>query len=201
MVEQATQLPLIEQVDVGYSGVHWDVNSGGEAEAFRTAMRRMVGGVTVITTLHDREPWGMTVSAFTPVCMDPPTLLVCVNNRTTTASDISRGGRFAVNLLSQAQLYLSQLCSRAGEDKFIGDYVVPPSSLPERVMMPVLRDSVVTFDCRATDILSVGSHLVVISAIEAILAPQSLPPLLYGEGRYLHGVAIGELATRREIRA
>ena len=86
--------------------VHWDVNSGGEAEAFRTAMRRIVGGVTVITTLHDREPWGMTVSAFTPVCIDPPTLLVCVNNRTTTASDISRGGRFAVNLLSQAQLYL-----------------------------------------------------------------------------------------------
>ena len=43
MVEQATQLPLLEQVTVGYSGVHWDVNSGGEAEAFRTAMRRIVG--------------------------------------------------------------------------------------------------------------------------------------------------------------
>jgi flavin reductase (DIM6/NTAB) family NADH-FMN oxidoreductase RutF len=124
-----------------------------------------------------------------------------VNNRTTTASDISRGGRFAVNLLSQAQLHLSQLCSRAGEDKFIGDYVVPSSGLPERVMMPVLRDSIVTFDCRSTDILPVGSHLVVISAIEAILAPQCLPPLLYGEGRYLHGVAIGESATSREIRA
>ncbi len=198
MIEQATQPAQEDDLDFGSSGIFWDVNSGAESEAFRTAMRRVVGGVTVITTRHKGQPWGMTVSAFTPVCMEPPTLLICVNNRTITASDISREGRFAVNLLSQAQLYLSQLCSRAGGDKYIDEYVVSSGDLPGRVVMPVLRDSIVTFDCEATDIMSVGSHLVVISAIKAILAPRSLPPLLYGEGRYLHGVAIGETATTRE---
>lgn len=201
MHKQVEQAPQEESVDSTSSNASWDVNSGAETEAFRTAMRRVVSGVTVITTRHDSQPWGMTVSAFTPVCMEPPMLLVCVNNRTITASDISRDGRFAVNLLSQAQLYLSQLCSRAGEDKYIHEYVVQRADLPERVVMPVLRDSIVTFDCKATDILSVGSHLVVISAIEAILAPRSLPPLLYGEGRYLHGVAIGEATSRRERNA
>ena len=172
------------------SGASWVVNSGSEADAFRLAMRRVVGGVTVITTRHADQPWGMTVSAFTPVCMEPPTLLICVNNRTVTASDISRDGLFAVNLLSQAQLHLSQLCARSGKDKYLTDHIVPPAELPDRVLMPVLRNSIVTFDCKTIEIRPVGSHLVVIASIEAVLAPEARTPLLYGEGRYLHGVAI-----------
>jgi flavin reductase (DIM6/NTAB) family NADH-FMN oxidoreductase RutF len=170
----------------------WEVNSGPDADSFRAAMRRVVGGVTVITTRHDGRPWGLTVSAFTPVCMDPPTLLVCVNRRTVTASDITRDNRFAVNLLSQTQLYLSKLCSRAGEDKFLDGYILPRSCLPERVTMPVLRDSIVTFDCRASDVRPVGSHLVVVATIEGVLAPEGRGPLLYGEGRYLRGVALDD---------
>jgi flavin reductase (DIM6/NTAB) family NADH-FMN oxidoreductase RutF len=170
----------------------WEVNGGPDADSFRAAMRRVVGGVTVITTRHEGRPWGLTVSAFTPVCMDPPTLLVCVNSRTVTASDISRDSRFAVNLLSQAQLHLSKLCSSAGADKFIDGHVFPQSCLPERVTMPVLRDSIVTFDCRAHDIRRVGSHFVVVAAIEGVLAPESRRPLLYGEGQYLRGVALDD---------
>ena len=168
----------------------WEVNGGPDADSFRAAMRRVIGGVTVITTRHDGRPWGLTVSAFTPVCMDPPTLLVCVNSRTVTALDISRDNRFAVNLLSQTQLHLSKLCSRAGEDKFLDGHVLPQSCLPQRVIMPVLRDS--TFDCRASDVRSVGSHLVVVAAIEGVLAPEGRRPLLYGEGRYLRGVALDD---------
>ena len=170
----------------------WEVDGGPDADFFKAAMRRVIGGVTVITTRHEGRPWGLTVSAFTPVCMDPPTLLVCVNNRTVTASDISRDRRFAVNLLSQGQLHLSKLCSRAGEDKFIDGHVLPQSCLPERVTMPVLRDLIVTFDCCASDVRLVGSHLVVIAAIERVLAPETRHPLLYGEGRYLRGIAIDD---------
>jgi flavin reductase (DIM6/NTAB) family NADH-FMN oxidoreductase RutF len=180
-----------DQSDRDNRACAWELNSGRDKDSFRAAMRRVISGVTVITTGHQGRPWGMTVSAFTPVCMEPPTLLVCVNDSTKTASDITRTGEFAVNLLSQAQLYLSQLCSRAGKDKYLDGHVVHANELPAAVRAPVLRDSIVTFGCKATDILSIGSHLVVIGAIESILAPRPLPPLLYGEGRYLHGVAIG----------
>jgi flavin reductase (DIM6/NTAB) family NADH-FMN oxidoreductase RutF len=189
------------ELGVEFGSASWEVNSGAESDAFRAAMRRVVGAVTVITTRHKGQPWGMTVSAFTPVCMHPPTLLVCVNNSTVTASDICRDDRFAVNLLSQAQLHLSRYCSRAGENKDLDGHVIPPAGLPERVVMPVLRDSIVTFDCKASDILSVGSHLVVIANIEAILAPKARPPLLYGEGRYLHGVAIDEASQTTGVHA
>lgn len=192
MIELAPAPSVHDQLRSDIHPTAWEVNGGPDADSFRAAMRRVIGGVTVITTRHDGRPWGLTVSAFTPVCMDPPTLLVCVNSRTVTASDISRDNRFAVNLLSQAQLHLSKLCSRAGEDKFLDGHVLPQSCLPGRMTMPVLRDSIVTFDCAASDLRRVGSHLVVVAAIEGVLAPESRRPLLYGEGRYLRGVALDD---------
>lgn len=187
--------------DMGSRAAPWIVKSGADADAFRTAMRRVVAGVTVITTRHDAKPWGMTVSAFTPVCMDPPTLLICVNHGTVTAADIERDRRFGVNLLSQSQLRVSHLCSAQGEHKFLDDYVVSPEALPEGVAAPVLRDSIATFDCALASITKVGTHLVVIASISAVLAPAPLPPLLYGEGRYQRGVAIDDIAVMDRARA
>ncbi len=190
MAQRAT--PPLSLGVTGSGAACWALGSGSDSGAFRAAMRRVVSGVTVVTTCHDGRPWGMTVNAFSSVCTDPPTVLVCVNNRTVTASDIMRDGRFAANLLSQDQLYLSRLCARPGDVKYLDDHTVAAAELPEQVAMPVLRDSLVTFDCKVSEARPVGSHFVVFGTVEAILAPATRSPLLYGQGRYLHGVAIDE---------
>lgn len=169
---------------------NWELDAGPDTVAFRSAMRKVVGGVTVITTLHEDRPWGMTVSAFTPVCMDPPTLLVCVNRDTVTANCITKLRRFAVNVLSQDQLAISQFCSRPREDKFVEEFVVPRCEHPDRIHMPVLQNSLITFDCSATATLVVNSHLVVMGRVTSVLAPTAKKPLLYGEGQYMHGVEL-----------
>ncbi len=172
----------------------WELNSGPEALAFRSAMRKFVGGVTVVTTVHEGRPWGMTVSAFSPACMDPPTLIACVNRETVTASDITRDPHFAVNILSDEQVAISQFCSRPGEDKFIESFVLPSEELPDTIQMPVLRNSLITFDCRANTTFVVNSHLVLLAQVRAVLAPSSKKPLLYGEGQYMQGVSM-QMAT------
>src|SRR3546814_3227162 len=72
----------------------------------------------------------MTVSAFAPVCMKPPTLLVCVNEATVTAEHIQRDRRFCVNLLSERQIAVSQLCSRGNAPKFIDEAFLERTALP-----------------------------------------------------------------------
>jgi hypothetical protein len=128
MTERPKQPRSRREPDADLPNALWVVNGGAEAGAFRLAMRRIVGGVTVITTRHDDQPWGMM-------------LLACVNN--CTASDISRNGLFAVSLLSLARLNVSQRCARSGKDKYLTDHVVPPNELPDRVVMPALRNSIV----------------------------------------------------------
>jgi flavin reductase (DIM6/NTAB) family NADH-FMN oxidoreductase RutF len=174
------------------AGNGWDVAAGADPPAFRTAMRRCVSAVTVLTTEHDGRPWGMTVSAFTPVCTEPPTVLVCVRRDTRTATVLVPGARFGANLLSEDQLYLSRLCARPGTPKFVDRYVLAAPELPAGVLAPVLRDSLTTFDCAVTDTRPVGSHLVVLGEVRAVLAPAARPPLLYGAGRYQRGTDIDE---------
>lgn len=176
----------------GSASASYVLDGASDPAAFRAAMRRVISGVTVVTTRHDGRPWGMTVNAFSSVCVEPPTVLVCVNNRTVTASDIALDGHFAANLLSEDQLYLSRLCAQPGQPKYLDDFVVAPDEMPMHVATPVLRDSLVTFDCTVGEARPVGSHFVVIGTVDTILTPPARKPLLYGEGRYCRGVEIHE---------
>jgi len=159
-----------------------------DATAFRAAMRHFVGSVSVVTTWHGDRPWGMTINSFTSVCTEPPTILVCLNSKTVTATHVQEGGLFAVNLLTQHQLHLSELCSRPSVDKFIDEYVLLPDDVSDGNGAPRLREASVVFECRAVEQLVVQSHRIAIAEIESIHVPAAGPPLLYGQGRYMHGV-------------
>ena len=56
------------------------------AEAFKQAMRRVAATVNVISICVDGKPMGITATAVSVVSMDPPSLLVCVNQRRLGAS-------------------------------------------------------------------------------------------------------------------
>src|SRR3546814_16306678 len=74
--------------------------------------------------------------------------------------------------------------------KFIGEAFLERTALPGGVLMPVVRESIASFECRAATITTSGTHLIGIGAIEATIASPTLEPLLYGQGRYLQGVDI-----------
>ena len=81
---------------------------------FREAIAYFATGVTVITTLHEGRPAGMTASAVASLSLDPVLLLVCIDNRLPTHSAID-----------------SQAAAVAP--------LVPPESLPRRPVVTVPR--------------------------------------------------------------
>lgn len=150
-------------------------------------MRNVVSGVAIITTFYESQLWGMTVSAFTTVCAEPPTLMVCVNTRTVLAAALREGTGFGVNVLSQDQEFLSRACARPGATKFLGHYLdlVGGGSPPGGLLLPA---SVAAFDCVVTDSRTVGTHLVIMGAVLGIVTSDR-EPLLYGCGRYQRGTS------------
>jgi len=154
---------------------------------FVRALRNVVSGVAVITTFYESQLWGMTVSAFTTVCAEPPTLMVCVNTRTVLAAVLQEGSGFGVNVLSQDQEFLSRACARPGATKFLGHYLdlVGGDSSPGGLLLPA---SVAAFDCVVTDSRTVGTHLVVMGTVLGIVTSDR-EPLLYGSGRYQYGTS------------
>ena len=88
--------------------------------SFREAMRRVASTVTIITAADGEHHHGMTVTAVSPVSMEPPSLLVCLNNNTRLHGIMGQAPRFCVNILHADQADLSRAFSGAvpGEERF-----------------------------------------------------------------------------------
>jgi flavin reductase (DIM6/NTAB) family NADH-FMN oxidoreductase RutF len=154
-----------------------------EPENLRSVLRRLVTGVTVITTINDGRPWGMTVSAFTAVALEPPLVLVCVNRATATAAHITEQRRLGINVLAAGQSELSGRCSAPGTPKFLDD-----ADLAEPLdgwVTPRIAGALAAFDTEVEGLHDAGTHVVVIARIRHVSAANEGGPLLYGAGRYI----------------
>ena len=89
-------------------------------------MSRFPSGVTVVTT-HDTEGrfYGITVSAFSSLSLEPPRVLICVEKTTGSHAALETSGAFIVNILSDSQRELSERFASQVEDKFESVYDIP----------------------------------------------------------------------------
>lgn len=132
-------------------------------EAFKEAMRRFATGVTVVTSLKDGEPRGVTVSAFSSVSLAPPSVLICVNRAARSYLFISSSKIFCVNILSADQTALAQRFSgKLRENQFDGvDFETASTGAP------VLRGSLAYVDCEVSQEHHAGSHSIFIGNVLA----------------------------------
>lgn len=153
-----------------------------DAAAFRAAMARFPGAVTIVTALHGAERRGITATAVCSVTADPPSLLVCLNRKTGTCAAVRAGGRFNVNLLpgegGPTALAFAGAGGVTGEAKFAsGDWEADADGLP------VLATAALTFSCAVSEVLEAGSHSIFIGQIEAIRSGEGAA-LIYEQSRF-----------------
>ena len=149
---------------------------------FKSGMRRLASGVTIITTAHDGQRHGLTATAVASLSADPPQLLVCVN-RTAGAHDLIHAGeRFCVNVLAQRHRALATRFSTHGvseTERFkAGKWTTLATGAP------VLEDALASFDCEVLERVRAASHTIYIGRVVGVRARQSGRPLLYESGNY-----------------
>ncbi|MXO60666.1 flavin reductase [Altererythrobacter salegens] len=145
-------------------------------------MRRLAASVHVVTCDHAGDRLGCTATAVCSLSDQPPSLLVCLNQKSQTASGIKASGRFAVNVLaSDDRAVAAHFASRASSaEKFArGEWLAAPNGAP------LLSSALVSFACSVEDIVSAGSHWMIVGSIEAIsLGDEERASLLYSHGNY-----------------
>ena len=156
------------------------------SDIFRAGMRRLAGGVTIITSLDgEGHRCGITATAVCSLSTDPPSLVACVNQSTSIAAVVRQRGVFAVNVLAEDQRPVAEtFAGRTGharEDRFaIGDWLSGATGAP------VLYGANVSFDCRLAEIHEFGTHLILIGEVVATrCADGDVLPLIYGDGAFL----------------
>ena len=156
-----------------------DPDAQQRSHKFRDVLGRFCTGVTVVTSISDGVPVGMTCQSFTSVSLDPPLVLFCPAKTSRAWPRIQRSGHFCVNLLSHDQLELSNGFAAKGADKFAG-----VSWRPSVTGAPLLDGVLGWVDCRVYAVHEAGDHYVVIGRVMDLGVEEAPHPLLFYRGKY-----------------
>jgi flavin reductase (DIM6/NTAB) family NADH-FMN oxidoreductase RutF len=148
---------------------------------FKKALQLWASGVAVVTTSSEKfGVQGMTVTAFSSVSVNPPQVLVCINDAADTGVGIHESQYFAVNVLNSDQQVLS--------NQFAGG-----SSQQQRFQntdwksgitgAPILNNSLMSLDCKVVEKVLAGTHWIIIGEVQECTC-RSGEPLLYYRGAY-----------------
>ncbi|MGB5810882.1 MAG: flavin reductase family protein [Polyangiales bacterium] len=155
-----------------------------DGSSFRDVLRNWASGVTVVTTRAGDKMHGMTVSAFSSVSADPPLVLVCANQSSTTHEVIQKGGLFTVNILAAHQAEVSNLFASTEHE----DTRLETVAWSEGVTgAPLIDEALACLECSVQSAHEEGSHTIYVGLVEAAHTNDAKPLLYYGGGyRALH---------------
>ena len=151
-----------------------------DATDFRHALGRFPSGVTVVTVRGtDGRDFGMTVSAFASVSLDPPLVLVCIGDDATIAGAVAAAGHFAVSVLAENQGALAQRFATSDTDRFMGTAVSRGTT-----GIALLDGAVTHLECAIVARHRGGDHTIVVGEVLAASAVEDGRPLVYQRGAY-----------------
>jgi flavin reductase (DIM6/NTAB) family NADH-FMN oxidoreductase RutF len=150
-----------------------------DGASFRQALAQFASGITVVTTKDAAgEPLGLTVSAFCSVSLEPPLVLISLDQRSEANAALQACGVFGLSVLAEGQDAVSRLFARPGRSKF--------EELPMRTGERGLRlvpDALAQIECELQAAHPAGDHVLYVGQIVSI-AVRPGRPLVYHRGGY-----------------
>jgi flavin reductase (DIM6/NTAB) family NADH-FMN oxidoreductase RutF len=164
----------------------------GTAADLGAALSAYAAGVTLVTVAEGRDDIGTTVSAFCPVSLDPPLVLVSLIAGSYPAAllggtdpDAGPVERFAVTLLSAGQRMVAGRFAAAGRPnaRRMLDGIPYRRGAQSGAIIP--DGGLAALDCEVTQRVPAGDHLVLIAQVLSVpyLAPSG-EPLIRFRSRY-----------------
>ncbi len=149
---------------------------------FRNAAGQFLTGVTVVTTVDaDGERAGLTANSFSSVSLDPPMVLVCIGNETSTVEAFKASNGFVVHVLAENQRDVSMQFASKGIDRFEGLDVSEGFN-----GLPVVAGALATFECSTARVYEGGDHLIFVGEVQNLTTGDTDAPALgYFRGRYV----------------
>ena len=148
---------------------------------FKKALQLWASGVSVVTTSSEKFGiQGMTVTAFSSVSVNPPLVLVCINNAADTGEGIQESQCFAVNVLSSGQQDLSNQFAGGSNQQQRFENTDWKAGITGA---PILNNSLMSLDCKVVEKVLAGTHWIIIGEVQECVC-RSGDPLLYYRGAY-----------------
>lgn len=150
-----------------------------DARQLRQAFGCFPTGVAVVSTLGaDGVFVGLTVSSFTSLSLDPPLILWALSSRSSSLRAFETSERFAVNILAEDQVEISQRFASSSRDKFHG-----VATHPGLGGTPLIEGCAAYIECRFESAQPGGDHVIFVGRVERVQV-RARAPLVYVGARY-----------------
>jgi flavin reductase (DIM6/NTAB) family NADH-FMN oxidoreductase RutF len=150
--------------------------------AFRQAAGRFASGVTVVTTRASQGHYGVTVSSFASLSLNPLLVTVSINRSSPFLEYVRSTEAFAVSVLaSDQQQVAAYFAARGRTPEPAGFATVPTTS--EETGAPIIDGCLSWFDCTVEDLLPGGDHEILVGRVAAA-GGRTGEPLVYWAGGY-----------------
>jgi len=161
----------------------------------RKAYSQFPTGVTVITcTDKNNDPVGVTASSFNTVSLDPPLVLWSVDKGAFSAPIFTESEYFAVNVLAENQVALSNKFAGRGTDKFAD------VNYSEGVGNSLLLEGAIAqFECKTWEVYEGGDHLIIVGEIIKQNVDFSNSPLVFSQGSYAAATSHPEMMKSKTL--
>jgi flavin reductase (DIM6/NTAB) family NADH-FMN oxidoreductase RutF len=148
------------------------------ADDFKGALGSWAAGVTVVTTKQDDGMmYGLTVSSFSSLSLDPLLILVCLADSNRLPEMLRTTGKFGVSILAKGQDAISAWFAKSGRE--------PVKQFDEfRVMAmetgcPMIEGAIAHIDCEVDRLVPGGDHTIAIGRVVGAAYDPDLRPLIY----------------------
>ena len=156
-----------------------------DPDTFKNALASWASGVTVLTTEHEGQVYGITASSFSTLSMDPLLVLVCIQNGNHLERMVPASGKFAVSVLASDQETISNHFAISGRDP--GPDLDGVETFTDQTGCPILSGSITHLDCELESMLPGGDHVIALGRVVGAASDAEKEPLLYFRRGY-HGL-------------
>jgi flavin reductase (DIM6/NTAB) family NADH-FMN oxidoreductase RutF len=153
-----------------------------DPETLRAVMRHWTTGVAIVSARDGATVHGMTVNSFSSVSLEPPLVLVCIEQRVRTHTLIEHTRAFALSILHAGQQALSDRF--AGRETESGNRFADLPTFTAVTGAPILADNLGYLDCAVVAAHAAGTHTIFVAEVVAAKAQNSGQPLLYFDRDY-----------------
>lgn len=148
------------------------------SEDFKEALSSWASGVSVVATKADGLLYGLTVSSFTSVSLDPPMVLVCISHWNRMPALIQGAEGFTVSILARDQEDASNYFASPGReptpqfhDDVPGDWT--------KAGRPIVHGAAAWLCCDLEHAIEAGDHTVFLGRVVQAVSDPAKDPLLY----------------------
>jgi flavin reductase (DIM6/NTAB) family NADH-FMN oxidoreductase RutF len=149
---------------------------------FRQAAGRFASGVTVVTTRAAEGAYGMTVSSFASLSLNPLLVTVSISQSSQLLEFVRSVEAFAVSVLANDQQLVARYFATSGRRPEPAGFSAVPTIAYE-TGAPIIEGCLSWFDCVLENILPGGDHEILVGRVAAA-GGRTGEPLVYWAGGY-----------------